>query len=164
MARSHKERYLWRKKERNRTGKADPVKIQLHRKRFLATLARQERFVLAPSLPGRYVSVVFHARARFDQEEQKTLIQVVGQTVEIPFLTEDPADCHGPIARIKTDFDPQREGEILRRHVDKARFRDHVCHLEVLNNGNRQCSSVISCRYRRWDAEVGQALCTMPRS
>ena len=163
MARSRKDRHQWKRKERTRTGKKDPAKVRLHRTRFLDFLKKQEALVLSHNQTGRYIPAVFHTRLRFDAEAQETEIIIGEQTITIPFLVEDPRDCHNDIMRIKADFDPHKEEVVLRQHADRMRFTGHVCHLEVLMDETRLCSSAIPCKYRRWNAEAGQAVCALPR-
>lgn len=162
MARSHKDRHAWKDKERRRTGEDDPTKIRLHRERFLAALKGKTEPVQAFD-PTRYRAVVFRARLRLDPEEQQSVILIDGQEIVVPFLVENPEDCHYALLEVKTDFDLQDEQEILDRHTAKAVANKFRCHLEVIIEEDRFCSSVVPCRYRQFNAETGQAVCSLPR-
>lgn len=161
MARTHKDRHSWKRSERKRTGSDDPKKIKLHRERFVAAIKRRAQTVSPPHLPGQYKNLVFRTRLYFDQEDQQTSIIIGEQEIEIPFLVENLEDCHYAIFEANPDFDPRREKEILHAHTSRAKFGKHPCHLEVLVEAVPLCSSVIPCKYRRWDVEKGEALCSL---
>ena len=163
MARSHKERHQYKRKERKRTRQSDPKKIKLHRERFLAAMRQRERMALAPDLPGHYRALVLHAHLCFDPEDHESSIMIGERKIEVPFLVENSEDCHYAISEIKNDFDSRKEKEVLDEHVNKAKFNNFSCRLEVVVDDVRFCSSIISCKYRRWDAQQGQALCALPR-
>lgn len=156
MARTHKDRHKWKNKERKRTGKADPKKIQLHRERFLTDLEQ-----ICVEQNG-YRPIVFQARLRFLVEDGVTELWISKEKVgEIPFLVDDPNSCHYVVAQHKEDFNSKCETEVLLEHVQRVRFLDQPCHLLVQVEEKRTCSSIASCHYRLWDPEKGLPICTM---
>jgi hypothetical protein len=163
MARSHKERHQWKDKERERTGKEDPTKIRVHRERFLAALKQCTEPVQLFDPSQRYQAALFRARLRLDPEEGQSQILFQQEEIDIPFLVENLEDCHYALAEAKTDFDPETEKARLDQHVSKALSQGFPCHLEVVIEEDRFCSSIVPCQFRQFDSEKGQALCTLPR-
>lgn len=160
MARSHKERHQWKDKERRRTGESDPQKIKLHRERFVANMESRETLLAGEN---RQPAFVFRLRLIPLPEEMVTKIYRFqeGEVAEVPFLVENPEDCHYAIIEKLPTFVPLKEKTRLEEHVAKARVDGRQCHLEVVEKEKRLCRSVINCPYRKWQADTSVALCTL---
>ena len=151
MSRSHKERHAWKRKERRRTGKADPAKIKKHRKRHLAKIAPRDYSL------GQYQPVIFSAKLVFNPAEMTTEIWVDGELLEtVTFPLEDPGFCHHKIAQIR-HFDPDKEQEALRAHTAKAKALKEPCRLNL----DGTCACILSCKFRKWQPDLGLPLCDL---
>jgi len=156
MSRSHKERHRWKSKERKRTGERDPEKIALHRERFIK---RQEQKAAAKY---GYDAAVYRARLVYFSDEVRTELHIDGEkAADLPFLADDPESCHYAVAEHWREFDPVREAEILRKHVQKMKFTGGRCHLAEERDEALTCSSIMRCAYRRWIAEKGMPACAL---
>ena len=159
MARTHKDRHKWKRKERKKTGQSNPEKIKLHKKRFLKRLKQQ---TMIQSESDGYKSIVFQARLKFLVEEGTTELSVHGEKVaDIPFLADDPTSCHYAVAAHKQDFNATHEANVLSKHVQRVKYSGQTCHLMVQDGEARTCSSIVTCPYRRWIAEQGKPECTL---
>lgn len=155
MSRSHKDRHKWKRKERKRTGKSDPAKIQLHRERFLDRIRERSLGELG------YAAILFHASLHFDPEQYETAIHIKGQIAgTLPYLVENPADCRFLIAQHEPSFNARGERRYLQRHVRKMKLENHPCHFEVRGEQFTQCSCAIECPLRQWRTEHGLPECT----
>jgi len=155
MSHSHKDRHQWKKKERRRTGLRDPKKIQLHRERFLQRVKEHSLRLYG------YSALVFQARISLDPDTYETMVRIDGETLgTLPYLLEDVTSCHFLLAQHEPRFDVGQEAEYLKRHASTMRRLGLPCHLEVRTDTGRQCSSVIPCRFRKWNPATCNADCT----
>ncbi len=156
MARTHKDRHHWKRKERKKTGLSDPAKIKLHRERFLEALERKAM------IRSGYKVIVFQARLNFLVEEGTTELSLDGKKVDdIPFLPEDPASCHYVVAAHTENFNSTEEAATLSKHVQRMKYLGQPCHLMVQTKEAKICSSIATCPYRQWIAEKGRPECTL---
>ncbi len=151
MARTHKDRHNFKRKERRRTGKSDPRKIKLHRKRVVRRIKQQQR------IQNNYSSIVFEARLKFFVEDSLTEVWVEEQKVDdIHFLVNEPEDCHYVVMAFKQDFNLTLETNLLEKHVRRVKFHNQPCRLMVRYRGSKICSSIIGCPHRVWNWDDGE--------
>lgn len=156
MSHSHKERHRWKAKERKRTNESDPVKIALHRERFLKRL-EQKSIVL-----NGYQPIVFQSRLLFKLDEGTTTIYINNQPInELTFIVNDPESCHFVITQYKSDFNASQESQKLTEHINRVKHLGQDCHLALPDpQGQAICSSIIACKYRKI-SDQGLPMCNL---
>lgn len=156
MSRTHKQRHKWKGKERKRTVSSDPAKIVLHRERFVERLEQKRTVQIA------YRSLIFQVKLDFNPDENTTSIFYRGGVIAtLPFLVERLEDCHYAIYQMFNEWNMDHEVNVLRQHVQRAKYLGSKCRLAKVCNQEKICTSSVSCPYRRWSSHNGQALCSL---
>lgn len=156
MSHTRRDNRRFKRKERNRTGSGDPLKVRLHRERVIKNIEARSR------VHSGYAHLIFQLGLEYHPENGTTDLVVQGEVVEqFSYPVQDPSDIQWRIQSDSPDFNETAEHAHLIDHVMRMKNKKMPCHLERRNGAVTACASVIGgCPFRVWRSELGLPECT----